>query len=121
MSTEKYFTPKIEGNFWQGYEFEIEVNGVWKKEIFNAQYSIASILPHYKRGLIRVPYLTKEQIEGEGWGWSGLYDGLSMFVNGNGWSIYYDEKRHILKVGSCKFSCPCINTFRYISKLLNIK
>jgi hypothetical protein len=65
----KYFTPDIE-DFHVGYECEI-LKENWEHFVFNVE----EIIPVFARvnsktivsDKIRVPYLTKEQIEAEGW------------------------------------------------------
>lgn len=84
----------------------------------------------------RVPYLTKEQIEKEGWvARTEVYKDRIGFEKGNYFMIWYEKRRFvdiILRDPSIeervhnperfRFFCDCkdINTFRYICKLLNI-
>lgn len=125
----KYFTPDI-SDIRVGYELEIsylhEDNFTPIKLRYPAETS-AFLLEVYNRK-IRVPYLTKEQIEGEGWSEKSpeilphgfflkeqyklelLTDNL-ILIRKNGW---YPE--NTVYKGLCKD----INTFRYIMKLLNI-
>jgi hypothetical protein len=93
---------------------------------------------------MRVPYLTKEQIEAEGWEYSANYESIedSRFPDELGFLkelednltqflLYYHPtiyQLRIEKIYDCsgqgwifRGKCKDINTFRYICKLLNIK
>lgn len=73
MEKEKYFIPEIE-DIYSGYEYEVRRNdGKWERVTeFSNDYDYEDN-PHYaimkdiKESKIRVSYLTKEQIENEGW------------------------------------------------------
>lgn len=136
----KYFTPDIEEMF-VGCEFEMDDTwGGWKKLILtedllkNPMVSLGSgneRAPWYWK--FRVPYLTKEQIEGEGWkfikhhveieGYEFEKDEYSLYVE-------FDFRGEIyLKIYSGGYynefnyfsgKCKDINTFRKICKLLEI-
>ena len=124
----KYFTPDIE-DMTVGYEVEQLINQKWKKELF----AKGSYLPENNDLLqwahsciisntLRVPYLTKEQIEAEGW----KHYGNNCFELNPRWfcSWYpeinrlevYDNENEKNFAGKCKD----INTFRKICKLLEI-
>ena len=138
----KYFTPDIE-DICVGYEYEQLINQVWTKEVF----AKGSYLPENIDLLnwihscvlskkIRVPYLTKEQIETEGWKENVLNDNekaLLLFLkNGYELRMYknYICRFSILIVGAgiipnwdkvlFEGKCKDINTFRKICKLLEI-
>jgi len=68
--------------------------------------------------VIRIPYLTKEQIEAEGWKLRG-----SEFSK-NIYKCNYDETKLIIWEISgdilYKGNCKCINQFKLITKLLKI-
>jgi hypothetical protein len=143
----KYFTPDIE-DFYVGYEFETKVYGeddTWVKCIYSkptdelfCKDSDGNI---WVNDSLRVPYLTKEQIEAEGWEYKHTHKDL----------IYYDERIFFEKRKSNKKEdiwtlqleyyknnlvriqidqghdwkrflgeCKDINTFRKIIKLLKI-
>lgn len=86
---------------------------------------------------LEVAYLTKEQIEAEGWNSLGTYsDGTGLFNignNHNGYeSVYKDEKLKITKLWSSHGDtfhrkdlylgeCKDVNCLRFISKLVGIK
>ena len=69
---------------------------------------------------IRTPYLTKEQIEAEGWIQKG-----TPFWKGS-YICYLEPLTHIIHIQDVsgdtlfKGECKCINTFRFINKLLYI-
>jgi hypothetical protein len=152
---DKYFTPSIE-DIRVGYECERHVvvdfsttgEGAfeWQKYIIGEDYN-----PDLRDGkdvripsirLLRTPYLTKEQIETEGW------EDISTSLNENNWGfqkgnrfaafksdkegllilqiIIKDPSKEELVFGipseNFRFICPCkdINTFRYICKLLKV-
>ena len=132
----KYFTPAIE-DFHIGYECELLMNTnvsilnptsnapEFKPFIFEKN-KIELLIELYDS--IRVPYLTKEQIEAEGWflHGQGNDNGIvhSLFKNSFRVAIWKDSLKievqesegNILFHGECKD----INTFRTICKLLKI-
>lgn len=139
MSTEnKYFTPDIE-DIRVGYECEEgswdskEDKRIWHKYIWPGDRA-PDDMEYYA---FQTPYLTKEQIEAEGWGCLGEYPGgAGLFNKGiyelvtstdyrmkitKVWKSFEgqpDEKTHRKDIynGGCKD----INTFRQICKLLEI-
>lgn len=139
MQENKYFTPEIE-DIRVGYECEINkslFNGIsegWHNFIFKEFEQLEVI---NKRGLkgFRVPYLTKNQIETEGWEdittdiHEELWWGMSKFKK-EGYELFYDYINHLISINSCEedneypriIHCKCkdINNFRYICKLLEI-
>lgn len=119
----KYFTPDIE-DIRVGYECEIDAPA-WKSKKFivdENQFQYADFC--INAGILKVPYLTKEQIETEGWieteshsvfkkdkyslGYAKPFDGCPL--------IWVRISEDYIYQGQCKD----INTFRYICKLLNI-
>jgi len=153
----KYFTPSIE-DIRVGYECEVDTHGTfgWVK-VMVADYHFKTKVPKGYFGIgifnlsekfkqdneIRVPYLTKEQIEAEGWVYKGIehYNIMGCSVNQQfhnamekneyviqGRSLFGSQ--HHLKIfdisdqegGHCIYEglCKDINTFRYICKLLGI-
>ncbi len=135
---DKYFTPDI-SDIRVGYECEIQVEATsdggktfvpeWRTDrVGRGTY----ILGMFDAGKVRVPYLTAEQIEKEGWVDDGTIQGdvyrmnklpymlvhcpvtrkLSIFE----FTAVLDEEDKCLFYGECKD----INTFRYICKLLGI-
>jgi hypothetical protein len=136
----KYFVPDIE-DLHVGYELETEVHDFlkgfsWESVIIDVD-TISSVCKSYKHIKVRVPYLTKEQLEAEGWKEYKLNDNEQAFglYKKSGYNLRFYENNiycfselmvgrgmedcwdKILYEGECKD----INTFRKICKLLNIK
>lgn len=142
----KYFTPNVE-DIHVGYELEILEGFNWNKYIvpstsamYNkkkdeitpmfAEYTKIIHYLLYERDLIRVPYLTKAQIEKEGW--KEIHDeeyikddkkeGRWWFNNNavtewqSTFEFRYGGCNHVKFQGECKD----INTFIFVCKLLNI-
>lgn len=151
----KYFTPNIE-DLYVGYECEIQSSWGWQKgkwpEILD-QDTLSGFDKQKKGSLeatyascLRVPFLTKEQIELEDWKnpdvyrdggtlvykkptgeqawWELTFRGENMMIMSRYIKIEYIW--HLLDTGKrlsrTHFSGECkdINTFRYICKLLGI-
>lgn len=156
MENNKYYIPDIE-DIHIGYECELKLKEnsktKWCKIIIEDGQDIEEIVRSYCYGIpndIRTPYLTKEQIEAEGWksiGNMGILD-LSnndefittndLFVRDDypNMTIHYNYAIHDMwitipgKIVEHKISyranifhgeCKSINEFRYICNLLNIK
>ena len=144
----KYFTPDIEEMF-VGCEFEMhDTWGDWKKLILTEnllKYPMVGLgsgnerAPWYWK--FRVPYLTKEQIEAEGWELIQIYPkGACIFQKGTkeeGCELtcdFTEHRVHFTKLYFCglddeytrtkltwrSLECKDINTFRKICKLLKI-
>jgi hypothetical protein len=142
---QQYFTPSIE-DIRVGYEFQKNdaYNGKdsWLnytfykttgKDMMNGSpYSakcppIDTIEYLIDHGHIRVPYLTKEQIEAEGWAYNDLYNCFNNTVIRTGakaatLKMYKDNYIELSSYGDPLYAGECkdINTFRYICKLLGI-
>ena len=136
----KYFTPDIE-DFCIGYECEICTPTRWKSGKFPEILELNSELDEFGKdslmktahAILRVPYLTKEQIEAEGWEFINHHAGTEHYdFEKNGYSLYvdFDFKGEVyLKIYDGEqdnefnyFSGKCkdINIFRKICKLLEI-
>lgn len=146
MNNQDYYTPSIE-DFRMDYEGEQKVQGEWVPFIIDRVNKLNSILSIYKEvymdgKAIRTPYLTKEQIEKEGWVedidhpifsgslsikndkatyWLRMIDKTNIRIirytkpdHNNIWKM---QQRSTIYDGDC----PSINEFRQITKLLNIK
>ena len=141
----KYFTPSIE-DIRVGYELEVYYKHFfsdkpteegWENHIVRLE-TLILYAGEVKKGVARVPYLTKEQIEKEGWeymsksvdiwfkkegsfemyGWTARKVVCHYGLHDKKLTIYADDTgtdHHIFQ-GQCKD----INTFRYICKLLGI-
>jgi hypothetical protein len=142
-----YFTPEIE-DFYVGYEFQCKVYGE-EDEWVNCIYSRPTDEVFCKdsddniwtNDSLRVPYLTKEQIEAEGWELIQIYPkGACIFQKGTkeeGCELTCDFTEHRVhftklyfyglddeytrtKLTWSSLECKDINTFRKICKLLRI-
>ena len=128
----KYFTPDIE-DIHAGYECELLIFDKWEPNIVKSYTELRSVDECIKDKVIRVPYLTKEQIEVEGWeemnapimsiGHGFLY---IPFLKNN-CRLDYNYTTNILNIKKDDVTnlyygeCKDINTFRLIQKLLGIK
>ena len=72
-----HYTPEME-EFYLGYEFELYVRGGWEKKVWGEFEWNHSELEQFKddymklaHAIVRTPFLTKEQIEAEGWRHTG--------------------------------------------------
>lgn len=134
METTKYFTPNIEDIRvgYEGWYFNscIDELGVpelnyarWEKTILN-KGMVETILEYGVREF-KSAYLTKEQIEAEGWEHKWYEKGIHSWVKGELVLTTFDDFQRIkinYETGYQLFDGECkdINTFRYICKLLNI-
>jgi len=143
---DKYFTPSIE-DIRVGYECELgsytydftsgssKATEVWETKVLNAvdvatKIQIKPILDTVRNAetiWLRVPYLTKEQIEAEGWkarGSEGYYykkcNKVVYLPNNNNIMLITQFTERPLENEIFKGECKDINTFRYICKLLGI-
>jgi hypothetical protein len=158
---DKYFIPNIE-DIRIGYECEIcdlphiegfsymfPRNSEYRKFIVTKEF-LQLALKHCDEYCLKTSYLTKEQIEAEGWkvekqslgtylrGVKKLF--ISKHIFGNNWDynvpveygLTYNHKSHELKIyreipgdfydfTHFNGECKDINTFRYLCKLLNIE
>lgn len=130
--TSNYYTPDISELFY-GYECE-SLNGHWGKgadrKPWFEKYVVGQDLADYKE--IRTLYLTKEQIEAEGWSHYAHVNGRDEYQKGDFLCTTYsnlnpytgricirsrDNKGDTLFTGQCK----SINEFRRICKLVGIE
>ena len=136
MQNKEYFTPTIE-DFYFGYEFGYQApDKKWHKVTYHTndteKLNFIYIGPKRLQELIdkeqvKVPYLTKEKIEAEGWIFDynlGDFDYYIKTLNDIEYELEFCYKerinintyKRILYQGECK----CINEFRKIIKLLGI-
>lgn len=135
----KYYTPNID-DIYVGYEFEMDDTwGGWMKLTFTEEMLKAEPLvplgsgseraPWYHR--IRTPYLTKEQLEKEGWIQNKLKyqfeKDIYLLYIANGDDFETVGLNHEIVIVNKRFEdsifrgrIPSINEYRYICKLLNI-
>lgn len=137
----KYFIPEI-SDLHIGYEYEqalIDCNWSitsWEKRIVT-ESSDLKLIKEYP-SLHRTLYLTKEQIEAEGWIYKGKAIDIWFYKEGDftrtSWTAYKvimhynleDKWMHIYLEDQgndhdiFRGKCPSINEFRIIQKLLNI-
>lgn len=159
IENDKYFVPNIE-EFFIGYEYEElwenipfgekeELIQEWRivkfgysSDVYELSRTKQTLLGLYhsfvqnnglvRKDIIRVPYLTKEQIEAEGWilVWNDGNDGIEQrnYIKNN-WSLTFCigytgvVNNIVLLIGRHHFfdgECKSINEFRYICKLLKI-
>jgi hypothetical protein len=123
----KYFTPDIE-DIYIGYVLEhLSATGyiVTKFEIDSSLPALQELI---KLNQIRVPYLTKEQIEAEGWEYEKEIKTVQCYDKENIF-IAYSEKTHRMLIRKHNNEtwktiyfgrCKDINAFRKIIKLLEI-
>lgn len=127
----KYFTPSIE-DIRVGYECEISPT---KVEIWKPLVWTEADFKKYFNFKLRVPYLTKEQIEAEGWEAARetptQHFRKNVVTKGNikrevemffleGWMELSYDCGEFLPMYIYMGECKDINTFRYICKLLGI-
>lgn len=125
----KYFTPDMEC-FHIGYECEISTPTIWKSGKFPEILELNSELDEFGKdslmkaahAILRVPYITKEQIEAEGW---KHYNNNCFELNPRWFCLWYPEMNRLEiydNENENNFSGKCkdINTFRKICKLLEI-
>ena len=143
----EYFTPDIE-DIRVGYECEINTDRNARHGDSDWNHIIIDGDLYHGFGVdlsrLRVPYLTKEQIEAEGWKLKGITVDIWWEKEGyfeiNNWTsrkivMHYGMKGHV-GYNDCRLyiyaedmgdehmlfegECKDINTFRYICKLLKI-
>lgn len=125
MEEQKYFTPSIE-DIRVGYEAEIAylhkdnwLSTKWRTK--EETIAIITELLNYNRR-IRVPYLSKEQIEAEGWYFTQQI-GNTLFFKKKDFELTFNNNYiNINNFGETDLGywgqCKDVNTLRYITKLL---
>jgi hypothetical protein len=130
MENKKYFVPEI-WDFYVGYEYEFKnfQTNVWEKFKFLIGDEFSSLYDFEEDiNRCRVPYLTKEQLEEEGWEQINpktLTHGY--FLRGECRLELWEDNIICIRNGYWypentiyKGQCKDINTFRKIIKLLGI-
>ena len=123
----KYFTPDIE-DLHIGYELEYKSykQGNYKPhKIFDGSSIDVIFKDGTSQNFVRVPYLTKEQIEAEEWEIAFYKDSdrphfikkdIECFIHENNVITIISKDYNFLYKGECKD----INTFRWICKLIKV-
>lgn len=139
---QKYFTPDI-ADLKIGYEYqefrgtndELRIpekyndNSLWETHTIEKDYyscgscrdsDMGDLLLNLRFGRIRVPYLTCEQIESEGW---EVFDNISYKKGSWHFTLGFPliSINNFKGFGCFSGSCPSINELRLIQKLLNIQ
>jgi hypothetical protein len=145
---QQYFTPEIE-DIRIGYQCEVKSGDTWVLVTVNGDILI-NIAAHLAGGMLitpegvqpfvefRTPYLTREQIEADGWVEMTIerWDPYLCFEKGNYWVIF-DPRNMAIRILAkdlalitfldnaqdqfrVTLACKDINTFRYICKLIGI-
>ena len=121
---EHYFTPEIE-DIHIGYEAEFNLAGFGKEGWQYVKFKGVdkAVRCYHEKGLYRVPYLTKEQIEAEGWKPRDCIVYTDWVKNG--YELFHANKENKIRIISNGIQlfygeCRDINTFRQIQKLLEI-
>lgn len=103
----KYYTPAVE-DLHIGYQCEVFEGGDWRKETIDISHHFDIFTEGVKLGEIRTPYLTKEDIEAEGWVFQYEYrDGMEFEWNPEtiwkdtpgGFLDFYPET-HIIRIST---------------------
>lgn len=129
----QHYTPSIE-DFHVGYECETNyLKQDWKKYIIIDEDELAWFATSYKHDAypaeFRTPYLTKEQVEAEGF--EHCESRLKpLCFKKEDYHVYFFEDDHKIQIGKgtpplwmnyyFHGKCPSINDFRKITKLLGI-
>jgi len=135
---EKYYIPEIE-DFRIGYEYEMYEGFGWTKQVFpkpwwfnNGGMGTINVLKNALVDYIHVPYLTKEQIEAEGWKIDHEW-GDDVFRATKGvYMIVYSMKSKKIDIHESmadaewhtsidSVECRCINDFRWLMKRVEVK
>lgn len=132
---DKYFIPEIE-DLYIGYECTIETNLGLKFGVFPELLNLNKQLDEFgndnfmkaAHAILKTPYLTKEQIEKEGWKLEDFDDdGVVWFEKNNYELIYFDTykttNRIVVKYfGGVVFEgkIKCVNELKTLMKFLEI-
>lgn len=134
----EYFIPQI-SDIRVGYECELNGSGLaggmdnWIIDIAKSPINLRGLEIMLEAGCLRVPYLTKDQIESEGWKMTNLLIG-EFDVDIEKAIVEFSKEEHILQFDPVdhhltltsgggilyKGKCKDVNTLRWICKLLNI-
>jgi hypothetical protein len=132
----KYYTPDIEDLF-VGYECETWYSydrKIFEPDIIDGKWQLDFLKQYINDGALRTKYLTKEQIESEGWKFisSGTKRGHCFYKKK--YDLYFDNELGTVKIKNDKEDisyevesgikydgqCPSINEFRKICKWVGV-
>jgi hypothetical protein len=126
---DKYYVPEI-SDFRIGFEYEFQgIPKGWHKMIFSEEDNLKTMRYNIEKleDAIRVPYLSKEQIEKEGWKQRVTEDDTWYLGEQRDYDLIKARKSHYYIIMNndsdiTLFSgeIKSINEFRYICKLLKI-
>lgn len=128
-----HYVPELE-ELHIGYELEVTTSSGWSlgrfPETLNSHEELDQFTDPFIKAahaIIKVPYLTKEQIEKEGW---LPYKGMALHAFSKGiYYIWYSFESKLMSIDRQRDNhksrlylgpCRCINDFRKIIKLLGI-
>ena len=138
-----YYTPEL-SDLHIGYECEVKIGEEWEKTNLTDSIQFPHVELRLSQGRLRTPYLTKEQIEAEGWKFLHISQDLWFEKEGDfdfdnfytsKLTMHYGPKSHIgysdlrltiiaddrgLDYKLFEGMCPSINEFRKITKLIRI-
>lgn len=129
---DSYFIPKIEDlkeNYqfeYQEYDEELDIfKDNWIKTNFDSREGLGHDLTYqFQSENVRCEFLTKEQIENEGWKFTQQIGNTLFFKKKDFELTFNDNYINIDNFGEYDLgywgNCKDINTFRYICKLLEI-
>jgi hypothetical protein len=128
----KYYVPELK-DFYPGFEYEQYAPGTgddWKKETFGlwseeARFIRAVYEKGFQSGWIRVPYLTQEQVEAEGWKRAWYEHGNTSYEKGELILTTFDDSRRIKINYTTDYqlydgNCTSINELRTIMRWLKL-
>lgn len=137
MNNMFYYTPNIT-DFYIGYECEanitvFKVKDEWKPCTLRGVGP--EVVEYHKQGVYRTRYLTKQEIEDNGWGFITNVTSRTKRFKKDNWMLLYNfenqrlriikdwgkDKEPIIIIQNFDGICPSINELRTIEKLLKIK
>ena len=115
-----YYTPTVE-DFRVGFEYDLW-SPLTEGFIAFKTSSGSSFNGRWENNIIRVPFLTKEAIEADGWVEEVKSDNWTSFIKNNKEYMFYNFNSKTLNIEGKIYNanCRCINDFRLIIKLLGL-
>src|ERR1700753_1725514 len=100
---EQYYTPSLE-DLYVGYKYEykIHIKGQWQNYVLKDLctdrdgYGATEVQDYLEAGLLRTKYLTKEQIEAEGWKGNGNFDVMPFYKDN--YYLMYNFQTHMAEI-----------------------